>query len=88
MVASFEVNVDIVAVPWQHAWVTRAHLCNLAWLAGDASLQIFRFHGRLGWAPEGHSKKWGMPESVPSARYSLVKGERIVRSVLSTQLRE
>jgi hypothetical protein len=29
-----------------------------------------------------------MPEGVPSARYSLVKGERIVRSVLSTRLCE
>jgi hypothetical protein len=37
---------------------------------------------------EGQSKKWGMPVCVPSARYSLVKGERIVRSVLSTRLRE
>jgi hypothetical protein len=35
---------------------------------------------------EGQSKKWGMPVCVPSARYSLVKGERIVRSVLSTRL--
>ena len=35
---------------------------------------------------EGRSKKWGIPESVPSARYSLVKGERIVRSVLSTRI--
>jgi hypothetical protein len=35
---------------------------------------------------EGQSKKWDMPVCVPSARYSLVKGERIVRSVLSTRL--
>jgi hypothetical protein len=34
---------------------------------------------------EGQSKKRGIPVSVPSARYSLVKGERIVRSVLSTR---
>ena len=34
---------------------------------------------------EGHSRKKGMPMSVPSARYSLVKGERIVRSMLSTR---
>jgi len=37
---------------------------------------------------EGQSKKKGMPVRVPSARYSLVKGERIVRSVLSTRLVE
>jgi hypothetical protein len=37
---------------------------------------------------ERQSKKKGMPQSVPSARYSLVKGERIVRSVLSTRLRD
>ncbi|KAG0630682.1 hypothetical protein M758_1G196300, partial [Ceratodon purpureus] len=35
---------------------------------------------------EGRSKKWDMQMYVPSARYSLVKGERIVRSVLSTLL--
>jgi hypothetical protein len=37
---------------------------------------------------EEQSKKKGMPEGVPNARYSLVKGERIVRSVLSTRLRD
>jgi len=38
-----------------------------------------------GWASiEATQKKEGMPVGVPSTRYSLVKGERIVRSVLST----
>ena len=35
---------------------------------------------------QGQSKKWGMPVCVPNARYSLVKGERIVRFVLRTWL--
>jgi hypothetical protein len=42
--------------------------------------------GFVGGLREEHSKKWDMPVCVPSARYSLVKGERIVRSVLSTRL--
>jgi len=32
------------------------------------------------------TKNWDMPLFVPCARYSLVKGERIVRFVLSTRL--
>ena len=35
---------------------------------------------------EGRSKKLDMPVGLPSARCSLVKGERIVRSVLSIRL--
>jgi len=51
------------------------------------SLQIvlrkqFRF---FRWALGRAIQKWGMPVGVLSTRYSLVKGERIVRSVLSTR---
>ena len=35
---------------------------------------------------ENPSKIRGMPLSMESTRYSLVKGERIVRSVLTTRL--
>jgi hypothetical protein len=44
----------------------------------------FQLMGPVSW----QSKKRCIPVSVPSARYSLVKGERIVRSVLSTRLVE
>ena len=37
----------------------------------------------LGWA---NPKTMGMPVGIPSARYSLVKGKRIVRSVMGTWL--
>jgi hypothetical protein len=43
----------------------------------------------LGGPCEGQSKNWDMPLCVACARYSLVKGERIVRFALSTEtLRE
>jgi hypothetical protein len=41
----------------------------------------------LGWAPWGQSKNEFMPVNAPGARYSLVKGERIVRSELGARLR-
>ena len=41
------------------------------------------------WAPRRDNlKKKGMPVDVPSARYPLVKGERITHSVLSSRLCE
>ena len=36
---------------------------------------------------EGPSKNWRMPLYAASTRYSLVKGERIVRFVLTARLR-
>ncbi len=40
----------------------------------------------LGGPCEGQSKNWDMPLCVACARYSLVKGERIVRFALTTRL--
>jgi len=40
----------------------------------------------LGEPPKGQSKNMGIPVRRCSAQYSLVKGERIVSSVLSTWL--
>ena len=44
----------------------------------------------LGASPQGRnpSKNWRMLLFAARTRYSLVKGERIVRSVLTAQLRE
>jgi hypothetical protein len=39
----------------------------------------------LRWALRGAIQKLDMPISAPSTRYSLVKGERIVRTVLNTR---
>jgi hypothetical protein len=45
------------------------------------------FYFSLSGLPKEQSKKESMPVGVPSARYSLVKGERIVRPELSSWLR-
>ncbi|KAG0603333.1 hypothetical protein M758_10G085800 [Ceratodon purpureus] len=56
----------------------------LCYRTGSASVWVSVLVGPR----EGRSKNRDMPVCVPSARYSLVKGERIVRSVLSTRLRD
>ena len=48
---------------------------------------MFEFVGRF-LDKKAPSKNWGMLLIVACTRYSLVKGERIVRSVLTTQLLE
>ncbi|KAG0559208.1 hypothetical protein KC19_10G087200 [Ceratodon purpureus] len=56
----------------------------LCYRTGSASVWVSVLVGPR----EGRSKNRDMPVCVPSARYCLVKGERIVRSVLSTRLRD